>query len=353
MAERFDEVRTWAAGYQIPESRSPFTVEWMEREYRRLGRNRLPVAIVFEDIDSLARFLGAGPRRELAEYRTAVTYLRDTLPELLAWARRRPFVLLKLAREVPRLIAVTQWIRANPRPDIYLRQLPVAGVDTKFVERHRKLLADWLNLVLPESNIEDSFRGVRSFEQRYGFKSRPEHVRFRILDPALKVSGFSDLSVPAAEFARWSAPGVRRVFVLENDVTGLAFPNCPSSIVLFGRGFFSALLGEAQWLLEVEVVYWGDIDTHGFAILDRFRVHVPHTQSMLMDRDTLLEHEAQWGVEPAPTDTPLTHLTKAEAELYDELRYDRIRPRVRLEQELVAFTAIQRAVAELSGEPSP
>lgn len=44
---------------------------------------------------------------------------------------------------------------------------------------------------------------------------------------------------------------------------------------------------------------WGDIDTHGFAILDRLRRHFPQVRSMLMDRATLLAHEGQWVTEQA------------------------------------------------------
>ncbi|WP_086857067.1 Wadjet anti-phage system protein JetD domain-containing protein [Amycolatopsis lexingtonensis] len=42
------------------------------------------------------------------------------------------------------------------------------------------------------------------------------------------------------------------------------------------------------------LVYWGDIDTHGFAILNRVRRSFECTGSMLMDRATLLAHEGQW-----------------------------------------------------------
>lgn len=38
------------------------------------------------------------------------------------------------------------------------------------------------------------------------------------------------------------------------------------------------------------VHYWGDLDTHGSAILDRLRAWLPQTRSFLMDRETLLDH---------------------------------------------------------------
>jgi len=49
------------------------------------------------------------------------------------------------------------------------------------------------------------------------------------------------------------------------------------------------------------VHYWGDLDTHGFAILNQLRAWLPQTRSFLMDRQTLVEHRDRWGREPAPT----------------------------------------------------
>ncbi|NYT67857.1 Wadjet anti-phage system protein JetD domain-containing protein [Pusillimonas noertemannii] len=52
------------------------------------------------------------------------------------------------------------------------------------------------------------------------------------------------------------------------------------------------------WLRTAEVLYWGDIDTHGSAILDRARKTVPQIRSVLMDEATLLAHQSLWVQEP-------------------------------------------------------
>jgi hypothetical protein len=56
-----------------------------------------------------------------------------------------------------------------------------------------------------------------------------------------------------------------------------------------------------------------------------------------MDRETLLAHRLHWGEEPEPARHDLPRLTADEAALYDELRFDRIQPRLRLEQERLGF----------------
>jgi hypothetical protein len=54
------------------------------------------------------------------------------------------------------------------------------------------------------------------------------------------------------------------------------------------------------WLAGLDFVYWGDVDMHGFVILNRLRYHLPHARSMLMDRATLLGRREHWATKPFP-----------------------------------------------------
>jgi hypothetical protein len=65
---------------------------------------------------------------------------------------------------------------------------------------------------------------------------------------------------------------------------------------------------------------------------------------MLMDRATLLAHRGQWVAEPSPTNRPLSKLTKAEGDLYGDLIEGEFGPAIRLEQERVRFSMLQRAL---------
>jgi len=102
------------------------------------------------------------------------------------------------------------------------------------------------------------------------------------------------------------------------------------------------MLSGIPWLARVSVVYWGDIDSHGLAILSGVRATVPHVRSVLMDLDTLRVHADRTGVEPTPRSDDLSHLTDREEALYTVLRTGR---GTRVEQEhllphsvLAAFT---------------
>lgn len=82
----------------------------------------------------------------------------------------------------------------------------------------------------------------------------------------------------------------------------------------------------------------GDIPDAGAA--------APTARSMLMDRATLLGHRDQWATEPSPTAAALDRLDRAESALYADLISNAYAPSVRLEQERVSFSAVEKAVAD-------
>jgi hypothetical protein len=127
----------------------------------------------------------------------------------------------------------------------------------------------------------------------------------------------------------------RSAIVVENEITYLSVDIPKDGIVIWGKGFDIDRVGRLPWLVDVDVTYWGDIDTHGFAILDRLRAWLPQTQSTLMDRGTLMAHRARWVDEDRPTKAALSRLTREEQELYEDLVTDALGQRVRLEQERI------------------
>ncbi len=64
-----------------------------------------------------------------------------------------------------------------------------------------------------------------------------------------------------------------------------------------------------------------------------------------MNRDTLLEFASQWGEEEKQTLNELTRLNNEEGALYDDLRDNRIRKNLRLEQERIGFSWVEAALS--------
>ncbi|TVS12140.1 MAG: hypothetical protein EA417_17570 [Gammaproteobacteria bacterium] len=348
VTERFGEVMDWVRALQAG-SRSAlgygYELTFETRRSRVQGEHRMPVAgVVPSEADAL-RLLRRGAEAERFQRAADITLAR--FPELRAWIARRPLQLLEHADVWERVIAVLDWFQAHPRAGLYLRQLEIPGVDSKFIEQRRGLLTELLDEILPVEAIDPQATGTRAFARRYGLRTDRRLIRFRILDSALYLSGLSDLSVLPEEFARLALP-VERAFVTENRINGLAFPDCSRSIVIFGLGYGLDTLGDASWLHAVDLHYWGDIDTHGFGILNRFRATFSEARSMLMDRATLLDHRELWGQEDADKryrGEP-TRLTAEERALFEDLARDRLGERVRLEQERVNFGALRAALPD-------
>jgi hypothetical protein len=144
--------------------------------------------------------------------------------------------------------------------------------------------------------------------------------------------------------------GITRVYVVENEITYLAVPVPVGAVVIFGAEYAVSVLEPLRWLTGLDVVYWGDIDTHGFAIINRLRHRLPHARSMLMDRVTLLAHRDRWITEPSPSTAVLDHLDPAESSLYADLVSDAYAPSIRLEQERIRFAAVEKAIADTLGD---
>jgi len=347
MAERFGDVRAWIQALEnASKAKRGFGYEivWSEINHRQLGRNRIPVGIVVPTERDALRLIGK--EKAADRFRALAGATVSQFPALKDWLARRPLTALDHADDWSGVLAVVAWFRDHPRSGLYLRQIDIPGVDTKFIEVRKGLLSELIGLVAGSVTAEDHASGAASFERRHGLRLKPASIRFRVLDSNLAIRGFTDLGVPATELARLDiAPAC--VFVTENEINGLAFPPVPGGVVIFGLGYGVELLSDVAWFEGRALHYWGDIDTHGFAMLDRLRGSFPHAQAFLMDRTTLLAHRPLWGAEPSPFKGELMRLCDDERALYDDLRNDSLGQSVRLEQERIRYGWLKQALAEI------
>jgi len=344
MTEHFDDVRTWSR-----ELRELAGCRLVMREFRHrvFGANAVPHEIWIDTLDQALAFIGK--QRDARRFSVLLEMTRERQPALQGWLAKRPLRALELSAEWGLLLDVVGWFKAHPRPAIYLRQVDIPGVHTKFIDAHRGVLTELLDSVLSPEAVERSVSGVHQFARRYGFCEKPLRIRFRILDRSLALGGTGlqqDVTLDAASFARLQL-GADRVFITENEINFLAFPEAQHSIVVFGAGYGFEVLTGVEWFQCCRIHYWGDIDTHGFAILDQLRAQFDHVESFLMDRTTLLAFESQWGEEGTPTQRDLPRLRADETALYNDLRDNRWRKGVRLEQERIGFGWVEAALAVL------
>jgi hypothetical protein len=334
IGERLADVQAWAAEWERA-GRGPLRVEYKMVGGRLIGANQIPCRAWLDGYDQAWELLGARPQirrlTELAEQTKA------QCPRVLGWVERHPVKALDLASSWTHVLATVRWVDERQRAGLYVRQVDVPGVDTKFIDKHKRVLTELLDLQLDPARIDTA---APDFEGRYGFRRKPDYVRLRT---AVVGVPYTELTVRADESAA-PPPGVARAYIVENEITYLAFPLAPEAIVIFGGGYAVNVLEKLDWLATLDLVYWGDLDTHGFAILNRLRHRFPRARSILMDRETLLAHRSQWVLEPTPTRAALDSLTPAEQDLYQALVAGTFGPAVRLEQERVNFAWLEQAL---------
>lgn len=346
ISENFDEVRSWISSLQTARH---FRVEMKESCHRVFGRNLIPDEVWLDSLDEAIAAIGM--KREVARFGSLIRITQSREPLLIPWLAKKPFDALKHHDDWDRLLDIAAWLRQHPRPMIYVRQVDIRGIDSKFIEAHRAILTEILDAVLPADQVDTFRSGVNHFNRRYGFLDKPVRIRYRILDSRCSPFGanaLSDITLDTATFADIN-PSVTRVFITENEINFLSFPELANTIVIFGAGYGFEGLSQARWLSGCRIHYWGDIDTHGFNILSSARSRFPHIQSFLMDEETLLNH-LHLAVEEEKTcpSEELPFLTPAEASLYQALKNHKWKRNLRLEQERICWDYVYSALSKLS-----
>ena len=341
LAEHLEEARGWVATLdRASKDGRAFRIHTKSVGGRHLGRTELPARAMIETFDQAIYLLGKAPQVQRFDEVLAAS---SHVPQVWDWVVAHPLTALGLAEQWPTILAALGWLERNRDSARYLREIDEPGVDTKFVEGHRSVLAGLLG-VRP---------GEAAFAADLGLAHKPTFVRLRF-DPQVLgfPAGIAEASLRTTELAALR-PRIKQALIIENEVTYLSAPVPAGGMVIWGKGFDASTPASLTWLAEVaargDVLYWGDLDTHGFAILNRVRSHLPGVRSVLMDRETLLRHEARWGSEPSPTSAYLPHLDEDEAALYEDLVTGRYAPALRLEQERLDWAY---AVRRLPPPPS-
>jgi len=355
-----DVVNQWAREWHHAQSTLPsgVTLLWETRQWARLGEQRIPTRVVIDSPAALAAWVDQGTQWLRACSRREALYRRFTNLRNSSVCRRHLAVFVDWADEdVERLHVLLAWFEVNARSDLYLRQLPVPGIDTKWVEPRKAVVRDFLMAAKGGLVNEAS----QDFHEVCGLRKPSAKLRLRILCPKLRASlaGLCDIEAPVEEVARMSL-AVRSVIIVENLETGLSLPDFEGTVAFMRLGHAVSELARIPWLRPdhlggaaeqgqlPQVIYWGDLDTHGFAILSRARGIFSRLQSILMDEVTLLSGQSLWVTELRPNRAEvLGHLTVSEMDVYAGLRLNRWGASVRLEQERLYWPRCLSALQEV------
>lgn len=221
--------------------------------------DQVPVELVVTGLDAalvLIRRVGAAaPEVDLDRARTIARELRE------AGAVLTPATLRSVARlsdiDARVLTKAVGWLAEHPDlSGSTARQVDAPEMHSKWLEHHGGVL-----------------REVTGRDLRAELRPRLAVVHLTYVDPEYLATG-------ARRHDAWTTGDVhdlayspRTVLVVENRDSRLWFPAVEGALVVEGGGKAAAsLLADVPWVRQAEnVVYWGDIDADGFAILDHFR----------------------------------------------------------------------------------
>lgn len=258
-----------------------YVVKTVDRNFRRTGSHELPECIVIETIEDYLHVTEKKTAWKL--FLQSYKKITQNIPLLKEWALNNVLFLVQPAINWDDILKVCRYFTHTPRPDLYLRQLPVE-VHTKFIEENSSLLQSLLDFLIP-AHIRNPRQ--KKFAERYYLRYDEPLIRIRILDKQSVLSEqMTDISIPKSAFEKKIWPE-NNILITENKMNFLTLPALASTISVWsGGGFHLRYLKNAGWLKSKNVYYWGDIDEHGFQILHQLRGYFPQAKSIMMDSQT-------------------------------------------------------------------
>jgi len=303
-------------------------------EFKNIGTQTLPVSVHFKDRKELLSYIGK--EEEFEAFVSIYLELTCKYPRLKALLLKRAHLIIQNRFIWKELMAICDFFIDNPRPNVYIRALSIEGIDTKFIEKNRKIIDMLLSQILEDFDASIVSLKDFGFEKKYHLKYPLPMIRFRILDRQHSLSGLDDLSITIEAFKKLKLT-CKNVFIVENKMTTLSFPPLKNAIVIFGSGYGAAIFKDVAWLKEKDIYYWGDIDADGFAILSQIRGYFPKVKSLFMDESVVTRFKnLSVTTQNSTPFKKLDNLSLSEQKLYNEVQ----KSQLRLEQERINFEYI-------------
>lgn len=137
-----------------------------EKKFKNIGFQKIPKRVVFENIDKYLDFID---KKE--EFYRFLNFFKKS--EFKEFIKEKPKILLDNLDIWDKILAVVTFFKNNPKPNIYIRELPIRGVDSKFIQKNRVLLNLLLEYVLDEKFYDKEIKNLKddfSFEKKYFLK---------------------------------------------------------------------------------------------------------------------------------------------------------------------------------------
>lgn len=183
---------------------------------------------------------------------------------------------------------IARYIREHPGLNIHQRTIRLPGIDTKFVEHHRRLI----EMLLKDGEFK--LKDHRSVEIIVCYRD-PQHIKTSSRHCDVIIPGYSDTPfeyVPTC------------IVICENKHSAMFMHPREGLITMMGIGYSASarVLTDLRIAKHPRLVYWGDLDIEGMEILTNIRKAGVSITSICMDQKTASKYK-QYSVKPSHTST--------------------------------------------------
>ncbi|ABH00155.1 conserved hypothetical protein (plasmid) [Rhodococcus jostii RHA1] len=312
---------------------------------RRVGRLLLniPTHLDIYDLDTAAALAAEDWSITIARARHRRQILSDTL-DLDLQPRLLQQTVALADTDFTLLCRTVDWFHHHDATGLTTRQVPIPGLDAKWLDKHTALVLALLD--------RDSLDLI----------DRPQRIDLTYLDQNWRARGNrmrDSLATDDTNATVAYPPDI--IIITENKDSALFFPTLPRGIAVEGGGWaITHRITRHTWFQQCpRIVYWGDIDAHGYEILNKLRTEHSAVDSILMGPQTYDEYH-QFGVRTdrrgnpiSAQRKPLPNLTDSERVVYNRITDSEHSGPLRIEQERIPLQLAEQVVRSRTPRQPP
>lgn len=324
-------------------------IEYQAKNFQQFGLLTLPKYLLIEHRQALIELFAPENKSQLQIIQSRINYIINTLNQVFEFDIKEfwRFLIDNLENfehlsddEIHQLLQLLPQLKYGMGQGLYLRNLAISGVDTKFIEQHFKLIELLLNYL-----YENKIYQCGGLLVWLNCQEKPSD--WLLVKPLCQKTQSNLANLPILRLNSQTLLGYElpsnNILVVENEQSCLALTHIPNTIAVAGGGKNVNWL-KAEWLKHKKVYYWGDIDSDGLFILSLARQYCPHMIALMMDKNTVLIHQHLMVNDSGLINEVPLFLTADEKALFIALKNGEFMGN-RLEQERLSPVFIQAQLA--------
>jgi len=284
--EKFQELVSQWKNYKHTKN-----VSWGTVSFKDVGQQLIPLKLVINDFLQLKEVIGRDAIDRISKWEETFDEILSNNDEgLLNTLINNIDRIEKLPKNEVRMLGIViNELKKNRWTGIHSRSIPIAGMDTKFLENNEQLITR-----IMDEKYDSDVSGSGGLFNWLGCKENDSgwlYIRSLCKEVSEKMAGLPTIKMSSADLINYSLPA-KNILIIENVQPGLSLPEIKDTIAVFGGGK-NTVWTKASWLKSKNVFYWGDLDSWGFSFLNDVRLNMPDTTSVMMDVNSLEQHKDQ------------------------------------------------------------